>query len=407
MKHLILFLFLILTKENIFSSSTEKYRLEQNSQTKNDSFSQRYGKHFVSSIPLKKFSGLATVWTQKQNKPYEYDNENIRDQFQTDVAIWFQTLFSLTDKVGGKTLSHQEVIQLHQRIKFLKRLFLLLAYAPLKYIPQKSFSIQELSHSIFEKPFPFPLASALSHGQRILISFFSNPHQPTLNTQLLNVLLTGNQNTQSNILETRSFASHGVSQHNNKQLREDKLVIGLMGALKRDHKMIDIPIGGVGNKNELNYFIGPTGKSYTSTSQKSVDNYQQGHLFIAKHKFNDGISSLLLGLESTAPYKKSPFLNGSKIHSIKSGLEDETVFRAALGGQKWKKLLGQNAPAQYGGMRITFHDYDFLMLDLICEEVLSWDEEEQMKFFLEVLSMNANEAHHFLSNHKKLTYFFL
>ncbi|PIZ34320.1 MAG: hypothetical protein COY39_00350 [Alphaproteobacteria bacterium CG_4_10_14_0_8_um_filter_37_21] len=370
---------------------------------------KKFGKDFVSPLPLEKIQIDSQSWKQQHNSDCVFTNDNIQDQFQSDIGIWLNTLFNRTNTVGGKKLSNKEQYILIKKQEFLRRWFLLMAYAPIHYVRSDNASSENSNSLSFQRPvhFPFPLASSISHGQRILMTLTNKSGTSKLNKLMYNLLLSGAVDQKPVIDEFRSFASHGVSKAPNNKLIEEKLLTGFLGAIRGNHHMINIPVGGVGNKNELNYFIGPEGESYTKDDDKRVDNFQLGHVFIAEHSFSDNISSLLMGVESTAPYKTSPFSEGEKTHTIISGYEDESKTRAVLGGQKWSKLLGDLAPAKYGGMLINIEDSQLEELKALFDIILSWDEKKQFVFFLKLISMNASEANNFLFTHKELSSIFL
>lgn len=365
---------------------------------------QYFGKNFVGPIPPESFNVTPARWTQKENPACVFQGNTIKDQFQTDVVMWFNTMFKKAQVVGGKALKEKHIVKLKETQNFLKRLFLLMAYAPMHYVTKKNASAKDVGVAGYQQPLPFafPLASALSHGQRILMTLVDAPQGKGMDKAVYNLLLSGDASENPIIDELRSFASHGVSQAANGKLVEEKLKVGFMGAIQGDHHMVNVPLGGVGNKNELGYFIGPEGQSYEPGKDTSVSNYQLGHVFIAAHRFSGGISSLLLGVESTAPHKSSPFAKGGKTHSIKSGFEDATTARSSAGGQKWQKLLGGLAPASYGGMLVTVEKAWLGKLKVLFDTVLSWSEDEQKALFVDLLSMNASEANQLLRQNPKL-----
>ncbi len=164
--------------------------------------------------------------------------------------------------------------------------------------------------------------------------------------------------------------------------------------------------GGVGNLNELGLIIGLEGQGYEKDAKKSKGSYQLGHVYIRRDAFSnkDGfrLSSLLMGVESTAPLKQSPFLTGGKSHGITSGIQDETLNRSASGGQKWAVLLPKIGPASFGGMFVMVNPTQLELLTKLFATVLSLPEIEQAAIFKELLVSNAQEARSYLMKHPKL-----
>lgn len=143
----------------------------------------------------------------------------------------------------------------------------------------------------------------------------------------------------------------------------------------------------------MGYTIGPDGQSYADHSQKHIKDYQLGHVFVGTDSFNKAkLATLLIGVESTAPGSTSPFRTGGKSHTIKSGAEDQTVFRAGPGTQKFEPFLGNKAPAPYGEMVIILNQEQFEETMKIFKVVLSMKKEKQKELFKALLPMNAKEA---------------
>ncbi|CAO5676792.1 MAG: hypothetical protein HEEMFOPI_01029 [Holosporales bacterium] len=363
--------------------------------------SRYFGKNFVGALPATKMRINEQSWKQKENPPCEFKDDVIQDQFQTDVAMWLNTILvkkEIGEMIGGKKLKEKHVSKLHETQKFLKRMFLLMAFAPLKYVTKDNASAKNPGTPDYIAPqsFPFPLASALSHGQRIVVEIDDVANGKGLEQAVYNLLLGGDIDEKPIIDELRSFASHGTHQEVNGHVAEDKLMTGFMGALQLDHHMVDVPLGGAGNKNELGYFIGAEGQSYQVGKDKSISNYQLGHVFIGVHRFKNGVSSLLMGVESTAPHKTSPFATGGKNHNITSGMKDATTNRSVTGGQKWANLLGGMAPASYGGMTITITRPQLEKLKLLFDTIFAMPETQQEALFQQLLPMNADEANQYL-----------
>lgn len=355
-----------------------------------------FGKYFLD--PFNDLKITEKTWEQRINFPCFYERESLKNQFQVDVKLWWNTIFKKADllsgfpHVGEKKLQPKHLKKIELTQIFLKRLFILFAYAPLSYVFNNNASALPKSDPLYEplKPFPFPLASALSHGGRVLIIL-----KNIKDKDFFNLLLGGNEDTES-ISFLRSFASHGVYKESGK-IFEDKIFMGLLDALSLDHHGINIPFGGVGNLNELGYFIGPEGQSYNNEKDSSIDKYQLGHIFIGRDRFSD-MSTLLIGVESTQPGGISPFKTGGKHHGITSGLEDQTLNRSVSGGQKWLPLIGSLAPASYGGLIIVITPEKLILLKDVWQKLLSIPDNQLGEIFLSLLAMNSTEAKKYISD---------
>ncbi|MBP9752275.1 MAG: hypothetical protein KBD31_00470 [Proteobacteria bacterium] len=369
--------------------------------------SRYFGTGFVGIIPQVKMTINENTWTQKMNQPCIFDEAVIRDQFQTDIALWLNTILvkkGVGEMVGGKKLKAKHISKLNETQNFLKRWFLLMAFSPLKYVTKDNAGAKNPGTPDYQipQPFPYPLASALSHGQRMIIELQDVVNGKGLDSAFYNLLLGGDTDEKPIIDELRSFASHGTHQEPNGKVAEDKLLSGFMSAIQLDHHMVDVPLGGVGNKNEMGFFIGAEGQSYKVGQDTGFGNFQLGHIFIGVHRFNNGVSSLLMGVESTAPHKNSPFKTGGKNHNITSGMKDSTTNRSATGGQKWANLLGGMAPATYGGMIINVTRVELPKIKLLFDTVLAMPENQQALLFQKILTMNANEANQYLRSMPEL-----
>ncbi|MDP2193852.1 MAG: hypothetical protein Q8K36_04950, partial [Alphaproteobacteria bacterium] len=353
-----------------------------------------YGKDFIGSFH--NFPVTQQIWQQDMNVDCNFREDVLYQQFKTDVILWWHTMFAKPHwngkdfVIGGKKLVRKHTQDLKARRNFIKRVYLMLAHMPLLCDYNNNASVLDKANELYQDPmpFPYPLASALSHGGRILIVL-----EGMSDREFFNVLLSGKEDTQC-IAEKRRFASHAVEQCNGK-IYETKVLMGLVDAISGDQYGVNIPFGGVGNKNELGYEIGITGHSYNETDAKHVKNYQLGHVFILRDRFKEK-SVLLMGVESTEPGGKSPFLTGGKTHDITSGIKDQTLNRSVTGGQKWLPLMGDLAPGNYGGLIVTITPEIFAQLKVIWDHFLAIPDDELENFFLELLSRNGLEAKAYL-----------
>lgn|GEM_PF-3556085 len=341
------------------------------------------------------------TWMQEKALEGGYNERAIISQFRADVKIWYHTLFDVAKSVGGKRLKEKHLRKLEKVQNFLKRWFLTLAFIPLRCVTKDNASVKSKDHPDYQQmvDFPYPLASALSHGQRTVFK-----SQGITEKMLYNLLLSGNYKKSPDIDYIRSFSSHGVSEEG-EGLQEDKLRFGVLNTLKGSNRGVDIPLGGVGNQNEMGHFIGPEGQSYGRFSPKHRGKYQLGHVCITIGRFN-GFAGVLMGVESAAPRKVTPFREGRKHHTWQSGMKDETKDRSCTGGQKWQALLGDKAPAHYGGLIIQINANKFSKLQELFEIILNKSQEEQEEIFKELLRRNATEAQAYLKQLPDLGHLF-
>lgn len=359
---------------------------------------QSFGKEFLG--PFENMTVNETTWPQRMNSSCAYQSQSLKNQFRTDVNLWWNTIFKQPEnvsgvkKIGGKILQDKHLVKLKKTQDFLKRMFIMFAYAPLSYVLNDNAAALPKSHPLHEsiKPFPFPLASALSHGGRVLVVL-----RGINDKSFFNLLLGGNESIES-ISFLRSFASHGVHEEGGR-IFEDKLFAGVLDTLALDHHGVNVPFGGVGNINELGYLIGPEGQSYNQSSTSRIGKYQLGHLFIGKDRFPKvGLSSLLVGMESTEPGGTSPFKSGGKSHGIISGMEDQTLNRSVTGGQKWLPLIGSMAPASYGGLIVYITPEKLDVLKNLWNKILLIPDDRLKTIFKPLLAMNSTEAQNYLNS---------
>ncbi len=356
---------------------------------------EEYGKVFLGEFRDEDWLVTQNTWEQEMNERCNYSESVIRAQFRTDAILWYNAMFTQPrdGKVSAKTLKKKHLDQLHNTQSFIKRWILMLAFSPIMYVTRNNASAKSQDDANYQawSPFSYPLASALSHGQRMLVML-----KNINNIKMYNLLLSGDQNIRSSIDFGRMFASHGVHEKDGK-LVEDKLMAGI-GA---SHHGVNVPLGGVGNINPAGDIIGPEGQSYEENSDVSKGEYQLGHVYIRRDHFKN-FDSLLMGVESTAPGRSSPFLTGGKSHDITSGIKDATLNKSSTGGQKWEVLLGSRAPATYGGLSVQINPTRLARLERLFEIVLSMPTEEQEELFKELLKCKATEANAFLREHPQL-----
>jgi hypothetical protein len=350
------------------------------------------------SLAVDRFS-----WSPHMRKAGDPVEPAANSQFQVDIQLWLSTIFKTAfvgQKVGGKTLVEKHIQKLRQTQAFLQRYIILMALNPLVMVYKNNGTAQAGHQQEEPIPFPFPLASAISHGGRVLMVLPPEVHF----SKMFSFLIAGEESVKMgsdrDISYNRHFASHGVSINKNNHFEEEKLLAGITGT----HRGIDLPFGGVGNENELGFIIGPTGKSYRFNSSKHVDKYQHGHVYIRPDTYvstfgrGSKYSTLLIGVESTMPGGESTFATGGKSHDITSGMKDQTLNRSVTGGQKWAPLMGDQGPASYGGLLLVLpaDNNCYEVFKQICSILLQLPQPRQQEIFTELLTRNADHARSYL-----------
>jgi len=212
---------------------------------------------------------------------------------RNSVVLMYQTMFAQNARHAPMLprISPQDMSMHDRRVLFLKRLMLCLATCGLTY------SVEE--NGVTTRPWPFPLASALCHGSRILIRLDGVPWK-----DFLNFLLLGDPGAHDwqelappKPMYTRWAATHAVGLSASSQTYERVLkgsvrhvTQNLSDGIGSHHIGLDIPVGGLGNPTPLsNLFVGPSGYPFLrragwhKTSQHPASfskDVQNGHVYL-------------------------------------------------------------------------------------------------------------------------------
>ena len=314
--------------------------------------------------------------------------ESIHDIGVEDGAFWLRTLFPEPDVYERLHLSQKIKDEEFQKLFFMRRTFLMLAALGISYTPRAN-------DREFLKPWPYPLATALSHGQRILIEGVNVSSQQVLN------LLTGTHSKGlPKYIYTRTFASHGTVWNKKLNQFDEVKLKGGKGALKqagqmigrgvgkRYHLGIDLAAGGLGYENYLGDLIGPGGTFLNPHTLKPKKGRQHGHIYINPSDIKTGrqsiMSAILMGVEVESPGRRGMY--GNK-HDLSSGFRSSIGEASLWGSVKMQKLPVDPAakPAMYGGMFVAVHPRDLLNLKIICDDIFSLPEEDQYALFSDIL----------------------
>jgi Novel toxin 11 len=307
-------------------------------------------------------------------------------QFEKDREMILNTLFPANPnlvKIQGK-LSPSDLALVEEKKRFVKKLLLLITLGDLTYSPNDN-DYPNL------KPWSFPMASALCHGQRILLQYQGNSRE-------LLEYLGGGKNLP--VFKERIAASHDVDLNKDGFPIEVKLK-GLVGGAKNiaaglagNHLGSSIPLGGIGNINYQNQLIGPNGHSLDQ-NLNLIPNTQHGHIYMRIDQFKPDLGTLLFGMENSSSGKSNMW--GGK-HTAASASADQTKEVAPCGGDKWQAMGIPNAPAEYGGKRLIITPQKFKEISLKIEKILNLPAEQQIKLFEQFLIQDVLGAKKALSS---------
>jgi len=217
-------------------------------------------------------------------------------EMKNDAIIFFQTLYSQNMRHAPfkPRLTPEEEEAHDLRVNFLKRLILCMAACKLTFCTEENGTAM--------RAWPFPLAAALSHGNRILIQLDGVPWQ-----EFVNLLLFGDPKAHSWMGEkavpypfwARWAATHAIGlHHDNCRLYERKLTGVGSNTLKNvadgllgHHLGLDLPLGGLGNRAPSTgphgpLYVGPAGvpfrrlQSNNDDHPRYVEEIQHGHLYL-------------------------------------------------------------------------------------------------------------------------------
>lgn len=298
------------------------------------------------------------------------------EQLSNSTDLIYNTLFqnlSFLDTIG---LGHFKD-EVYEQSLLLRRLYLLFLLGGIDY----KTSDGQISS------WPFPLATLLTQGQRVLIVLDDMAAQDFLN------FITNNN---LKLFYKRKYSSHGVILNKKtgvieevkiknpfRQLRKTELILGL-----------DFPFGGIGTELPDGYQVGPRGWQLKGAQFKK--NRQLGHLQVYIHSFPQiNKTAILIGIEACAPGFSNAWCN----HNLFSGLKNQKLNRSVSGGGKWGRLsLSSPSPAEYGGKAtyLSRQKFTSLVQPKIDQIISTWDEKMQETLFSSILKMSTLEGIEFL-----------
>jgi hypothetical protein len=317
-----------------------------------------------------------TKWTVDQDTWRK--GEDLYEEAEIGATLLYNTLFPGKSIEWLNITSEQSTIN-NEKQEFLKRLILTLAYVPLQYKKEGG----------AERSWPFAIATALTHGQRIL---FKNIGLRA--DTVYNWLLAGDTASTPVIDDKRPAASHAAEETKDGNIVEKKLGFfmiakNLQHGKKGHHRFVNIPFGGLGNKDHKGRLIGSDGCRINPNSGNRYRKIQHGHVYIFADTFKTGNSALLIGIESSAPGKKNMF---GGIHSWKSAFTNPQKEKGVTGGTKMVGILGNSAPATCGGMSIKMNADLLVEIQDVYDKVGLLSQKDQQEFFKKILLAPATVA---------------
>lgn len=315
--------------------------------------------------------------------------KDLSESLEADYMVLLATLFPDNTIARNPGLpGYQQAID---RQNFMKRLCLLLLLAPPVFVPPR----QPITAADYDQD--TQSASYLMRGRRWSVDITGASAEAVVSA------LTGN----APIISYRTAATHGASIKKDGQIVEDKLsglksIKAITHGLRKRHLGVDIPLGGYGNPALDNqYIISATGGSLNDPAQK----IQHGHVYMYAQTFGTAPipayimpylspqptaqnlrSIILIGLETSAPGKKSMFGVG---HTASSGFKDSTLDPSLTNSRKWRHSGIAFQPADYGGMVSYMDTYKLRLWHQACRFFLSWPVAKQKAFMAKWLKLPA------------------
>lgn len=330
------------------------------------------------------------------------------EQFKRDVDFFLATLFpdpaKVADLEAGARFGSEKVRHLLRDYldpadplvhpppgRILARVFLALAWGGLKFCKESN-DVEHLAD------WPWQLATALGHGQRIVFDL-----KGASSNELYSVLLFGEVRREFEDPFWRLAASHGFSWEDgdNGRLREVKykklkLFKALTDGFKGRHHGINVAFGGLGNPRLDDYVVGPFGLPLDPKFNYTlVSGQQHGHLYVHNVDHGHGArleGALMLGLEGSAPLMTNMY---GVSHNAGSAMADASNEVSVAGGRKLKHLLGADGPAEVGGKWVLYDHLKLTQLETLVKRVDAMDDgdEKKIALFKTLLSSDAVTAH--------------
>ncbi len=301
-------------------------------------------------------------------------------QFGSSVELMMETAFQNTEALQEMGVARFSAVTRQQELLF-RRLLLLIGMGGLMYRGENAQNYE---------PWPFPLASSLTQGQRIFIELNG------ISSEAFLAWLTGGN---MGLLPQRKYSSHGVRVVSG-QLQEVKIKSPFR-RLNRNERMygMNFPLGGVGNELPNGSLVGPFGFEYSLGKSRLSRKKQLGHLHIYTHDFPDRRQSVvLIGIESCGPGTNNQF---GCSHTAMSAIRNQRLNRSTSGGLKWARMhsLESSPPAEYKGKVLYLTQGKFDLIQRRVTFILSKTLDEQKKLYSIFLRRTGERCKNFLMSY--------
>ncbi|HCI48654.1 MAG: hypothetical protein A2621_00775 [Alphaproteobacteria bacterium RIFCSPHIGHO2_01_FULL_41_14] len=296
-------------------------------------------------------------------------------QLGNGVDLIYATLFqnlSFLDAVGLGGFKQE----IYAQSLFLRRLYLVFGLGGVEYKAMDGSSGY----------WPFPLASMLTQGQRVLVVLTGISYE-----EFLNFLTNGNLD----LFYKRKYSSHGVKICEKTDTLEEVKIKNPLRSFESTEIVLglDFPFGGVGTVLPNGGCVGPRG--WEIKKGKLKKNKQIGHLHLYARSFpSSNRTAILIGIESCAPGSQNQL---GCDHNLLSGIRNQTINRSVSGGSKWAQLnVSVARPAEYAGKKVHLSLRKFRDIKKRIEEILALEEKSQEGIFRKILPEDSFFATGFL-----------
>ena len=322
------------------------------------------GESFYRYRPSHKFEVRRDSWNTVETSTDQ--------QISNGIDLIYGTLFQNVSALEEMGLKKYEREVLDQSLLF-RRVFLLFGLGGLSY------------HSEGGKSgaWPFPLATALTQGQRVLVEL-----EGVTAREFLDFLTSHHLR----LFYKRRYSSHGaILKSRQSPITEIKIKNPFRRFSKHEKALgMNFSLGGVGNKLPNGDRVGPRGLEFSVKNNRLIKGSQLGHLHIYTKDFPHQRSVVLLGIEGCAPGSRNQL---GCTHGITSGMRNQRLRRGSSGGLKWSRMnLKIPPPAEYGGKKVHLTRESFLKIKERIYELMLETERNQKFLFKKILPMGGAQA---------------
>lgn len=344
---------------------------------------------FILSIFLTSQNDAVCVMRQKEELEFRVSEDSWStlqtpgcQQLENAVSLVYGTLFqnlNFIDQHGWDKFKKEIIDQ----SLLLRRLYLFLGLGELWYQPEGG----------DKTPWPFPLATCLTQGQRVSIILEGISSKEFLN------FMTGNN---LRLLYKRKYSSHGAEQEKETRTIKEIKIKSILRRIKATEIVLgmDFPFGGIGNPLPDGSLVGPRG--WECSDGRLKKKRQIGHLHLYAQDFpEEDKSIILIGIEGCAPGTSNQL--GCN-HNMFSGLKNQKVHRSVSGGSKWSQLDTEHLPpSEYMGKTVYVSSNKFEDIKQKINFFLSFNEEIQKSIFKTILPKEAFYVTGFLWTYQSWT----